>query len=560
MPEGKSHNNKIQKIIKEYQQLDLPVVTENIVEDITMISMRDNCRLKTHVFHMENKNGGWSGKSYPVILQRSPYLHAEEIYRTHGIELAKRGFVYILQWCRGIGESEGEWNPNENEREDGLDTLDYFVSCAWVKNIGFWGDSYLALTGWCMADAVPDKVKGMYLGVYGTDRFCSVYEKGLFRHDVFTAWAMENAGEPIEADYLESCFYRPHYMVDEKLWGIKLPWYRKMISAVCGEDAYWQTGVWKLLREIPEKVKIPLFIREGWYDHHLGSAIKTYERLGKEAKEHSTFQIGCWNHESEDVLEWTDALNLQQSEVQTMVPWFQKILMDDKVPDSEISLYVIGEDQWIKKKKWPLEVEVKKKWFLAENYALTENANSKAQKYTYYYNPDKPVYSYGTESMFHDMSKVGSLYQPALNYREDVLSFVSLPLKESITIGGKIKVYLTVSTDCEDTSFTAKLMVEKGNGKFVNIRSSITTISAMCRNNDYIPENKLMVCIDMWDIVWKINEGERLRLDVSSSDFPQYTAHTNYAGVWSKQEKCRIAQQTIYAGMEYSWVEIPIIS
>mgnify|MGYP002508209432 CR=1 FL=1 len=59
-----------------------------------------------------------------------------------------------------------------------------------VKNIGYWGDSYLALTGWCMADAVPEKVKGMYLGVYGTDRFTSAYCKGLFRHDVLTSWAM----------------------------------------------------------------------------------------------------------------------------------------------------------------------------------------------------------------------------------------------------------------------------------------------------------------------------------------------------------------------------------
>ena len=87
-----------------------------------------------------------------------------------------------------------------------------------VKNIGYWGNSYLASTGWCMADVVPEKVKSMYLGVYGTDRYTSVYQDGLFRQDIFTWWSMTNAGKKVDADYLESCRYRPQMEVDEALW------------------------------------------------------------------------------------------------------------------------------------------------------------------------------------------------------------------------------------------------------------------------------------------------------------------------------------------------------
>ena len=143
-----------------------------------------------------------------------------------------------------------------------------------------------------MADAVPEKVKTMYLGVYGCDRHTSAYKDGLFRQDILTAWAMGNAGVPVEAPLLESCAYRPQTEVDEKVWGVHLDWYRDWITNTDRDSAYWSDGFWKELKEIPGKVKIPVFIREGWYDHHLGSAIVTYESLSEEAKKHSVIQIG----------------------------------------------------------------------------------------------------------------------------------------------------------------------------------------------------------------------------------------------------------------------------
>ena len=162
--------------------------------------------------------------------------------------------------------------------------------------MGYWGCSYLALTGWLIADILPEKVKTMYLTHYGTFRHVSAYKDGLFRHDVLTAWAMENAGYPVTADYLESCRFRPHAEVDERLWGKKLEWYRKWVTSTDASDEYWNTGVWGLLKEIPSRVKVPVYMGEGWYDHHLGSAIETYRSLSEEAKKKSKFVIGAWDH------------------------------------------------------------------------------------------------------------------------------------------------------------------------------------------------------------------------------------------------------------------------
>ena len=84
------------------------------------------------------------------------------------------------------------------------------------------------------------------------------------RHDVLTGWAMQNAGHPVTADYLESCRFRPHDKVDEALWDGTLDWYQDWIHATRRTDAYWQQGWWKLLADVPGKTKVPVYIIDAW--------------------------------------------------------------------------------------------------------------------------------------------------------------------------------------------------------------------------------------------------------------------------------------------------------
>ena len=249
------------------------------------LPMPDGVKLHMLLYRPEGK------EAFPVLIQRGCYPNQQPIYEVFGEELARRGYGYIMQTCRGVGKSEGEWLPNENERADGSATLQWLNDQPWAESIGYFGASYLALTGWAVADAVPEKVKGMFLTVYGTDRFKSAYEKGLFRHDVLTGWSMANAGHPVTADYLESCRYRPHDAVDEALWGGRLPWYQEYIHSIKRSDPYWQGGWWKQLEEIPSRTRVPVYIVESWYDHHFGSAMNTWEALGSEAKQHSWLDI-----------------------------------------------------------------------------------------------------------------------------------------------------------------------------------------------------------------------------------------------------------------------------
>lgn len=528
-----------------------------------MLPMRDGVRLRTRIFKPDEKDGMKSEKALPAILERTCYPHLEENSEKLGEWLTREDYLFISQYCRGTGGSEGVWEPNVNERSDGLDTIHWLSDQQWIDCIGYWGNSYLALTGWAIADQVPEKVKGMCLTHYGTDRFTSAYEKGMFRQDVLTVWTMDNAGYPITADYIESCKYMPQIEVDERLWGRPIPWYRDYITNIRREASYWQQGWWKELSQIPANVKVPLYIRSGWYDHHHGSAMKTWDNLNQESKKHSWLDIGGWNHSFIPCLEDCSTENMKRNPVLEVLDWFDLVLKQKEKPQQRVRTYVIGADQWMEQPGWPVsKLSYEKLYFHKqeqEGYAGTlSDAPLDDTVISYEYDPLDPVFSYGSESLLRNMDRNGSLKQPEPGYRKDVISLISEPLRDNRQICGKMKVHLIVSSDCTDTAFTAKVMELRANGKAYNIRSSITSLSYDL-NQEYVPNSRAEVTIEMWDVVYELKAGSRIRIDIASSDFPQYHIHSNYAGLWSIQDKTRIAKQKIYCGKKNpSRIEIPI--
>lgn len=551
-----SYKRMEQWVRGQFKEVSIQITREVAEPEERMLPMRDGICLKTVIWLPEH---GDREEAFPTILVRSCYPQQEPILRIRAEEYAKRGFGFVYQWCRGTGGSQGEWEPNVNERNDGLDTVSWLAQHPFVKNIGYWGDSYLALTGWCMADAVPDKVKTMCLGVYGVDRHTSAYKDGLFRMDVLTSWARENAGRAIAADNESSYLYRPQNQVDEKLWGVRLDWYRDWISNPERSADYWNQGFWGMLKEIPSRVKIPILIREGWYDHHLGSSLVSYESLSAEAKAHSVLQIGPWNHSYMPVIPEEDTSRLMDDSAAAPMEWFYDILVKGQAPKGMRREYVIGEDRWIEKREAAEPSE--KSFYLWKNGTLEEKPGENGQR-TYYYDPENPVRSHGAEALLANMAENGSLLQPGPDYREDVLSFVSGELEEKLLVQGSIRVRLFVSSDAEDTAFTAKVMEVFPDGRTVNVRGSITTLAfrgGSGHRQEYVPGQIVEVRIQMWDIAWCFRKGSRIRVDISSSDFPQYAVHSNYPGLWSDQERTKKARQTVYMGLQHpSAVILPV--
>lgn len=177
----------------------------------------------------------------------------------------------------------------------------------------------------------------------------------------------------------------------------------------------------------------------------------------------------------------------------------------------------------------------------------------------YTYDPDDPVPTNGGDCTLASWSKTGSLLQEKPGWRGDIISFLSEPLETDWIINGQIEVELWVKTDCENTAFFASIDEMTPEGRSYHIRTSAATIRhELPRNMRYVPGTPVKVTADMSDVCYAVSAGSRIRIDVTSSDFPQYHAHSNQPGDWALAAENRIAHQIILTGGEYpSCVRIP---
>jgi len=138
-------------------------------------------------------------------------------------------------------------------------------------------------------------------------------------------------------------------------------------------------------------------------------------------------------------------------------------------------------------------------------------------------------------------------------------------LKADMTIAGNVKVSLRVSADVDDTCFAFTLSEVCADGKAYNMRTAITTLgyrnAPLGNRQRYQPGDEVDITIESTPILWTVKAGNALRIDIKSSNFPEYAVHSNYAGVWSEQSQTRIANQSIFVGgNSISCLILPLIT
>jgi len=531
-----------------------------------MLEMPDGVRLRTVCYRPKTEQ-----KKIPVVFQRCCYPNKEKTLRMHAEEFCKRGIAVVFQFCRGKGGSEGVWVPQTmNERTDGMALIQYLESLDWVGPMGYWGSSYMALCGLVLLEGLSDSVKTMYLTHYGTDRYMSVYESGLFRQDLYTGWSRENMGVPTQVGHLESCVYRPQVSLDTDLWGTRLDWYREWVTSTQPGDRCWNSGLWNYLRRAPSVTKIPIYYGASWFDIHCGGAMHAYENLAEESKEQSTFRIGAWEHGFYPCMRGHKQEHLENNNAVQALNWFMDILLEGKPAKKKVELYMIGADEWSSYDTYPLPEDKQMVLYLSDKASspeagtLSEDCEAVVAEKTYLYDPQNYVPSCGGESLFSSRDQRGSVLQPPCGYRPDVISFRTEVIDRDITIVGKIKGKLMVKSTAEDTAFTVKIMEEFPDGSAYNIRTGIATLAfrnGMEKRETYTPGTYVELEVPTWDVAWKPSLGSRIRVDIASSDFPQYAIHSNYPGVWAEHAETRIAEQTLLLGGENaSKIIFPLLS
>ena len=536
-----------------------------VIHMTEMVEGEPGYDLVTEIF-LPDGEGPW-----PTVMVRTPYPDNGPKFTATGEEYAKRGIAYVYQFCRGKGGSDGTYSPNTYEKVDGTALMNWICDQEWCESLGIQGMSYMAYCAWCLADDLDPKVKCMYVEEYGVDRFISLYKDGLFRQDIMSGWAIDNAEEDIvkpekdpEDPYYEEYRYMPQVEMDVNMLGAELSWYRDWITNTNYNDAYWNEGVWAQLKEVPAQVDVPVTVVAGLYDHHLEGTLLGYERLNDETKAQSRLILGPWNHgygitPSHVTTDHAGDINVARDTFN----WFYSILVNDTVPEANVQVYFVEEDEWVTLDNWPIQADGSETYYFTTQQSphngdalvLSPEAQAEEDTVTYVYDPQDPVMSVGGETLFTSVSKRGSQPQPEIGYRDDVISFLSDPLTEDLTIAGKISADLYVSTDVDDTCFTYKVSEVAPDGTTYNIRSGITTLAyrndSLGDRQSYTPNDLVEITIETLPITWNVKAGNSIRVDITSSNFPEYSIHSNYAGIWSEQTQTRVADQTIYIGPDH---------
>lgn len=539
------------------------------------LSARDGTHLYTKV-HLPKGDG-----PFATIVTRVPYP-MDTVLDAQCAILVQQGYACVYQHTRGRGRSEGSWVPFLAEESDGQDLVRWIEGEPWSNGkIGWLGDSYLAATGWTVAEGDPDGVDALVSRIFAPALYTNAYESGLLRHELITAWM---ALMPDERDdmlaggrYHRALRHRPRSTLDLVAAGREIPWYRGWLQGEDPASPLWTTGDAARLAAAPATLAIPVMFVGGWADAFVEAQIDAW----KSTPDHTgdLLVIGPWAHLGQvpsDVPLGGIAgpgggggLAVQYPRV---LAWLGAHLRGEGDAPSGAATYVVGGDRWEIRPDWPPPVVERS--FVASwggvpppggggreasqsgrcTGTLGGAPGSGALHYTY--DPEHPLPSRGGAGML--AGAIPTMNGVALGFRrsndhcarrQDVLRFTSAPLAGALHYAGKARVALEVASDAADTAFGFRLYERRASGAELLLGEGFTTLAL--RNGGprqaYTPGERVRVTPDAAPIEAEVQVGSSLVLVLTSSSFPSYEAHPNVAGLSSEAVETRVAEQTVYA-------------
>jgi putative CocE/NonD family hydrolase len=542
------------------------------------IAMRDGVELSANVFLPKAK-----GK-YPVILLRTPYGKGNVEEEGPGHYYASQGYVYIVQDCRGTGQSKGQWEPVVNEKQDGLDTHKWVLEQGWCNGkLGTLGGSYLGYTQWITAPYVSESVKAMFTVVPLIEWYynCS-YIGGAFQLQTMMGWGSgmvrptegEGAGVDWENWDWEKAYRKlPLCRWDENI-GFEVKWMRDWVGHP-SYDEYWAKAS---MTDSLEDFRVPNITISGWYDLFVKQALDYVPAVREKAKSekvrrHNYVIVGPWGHGINSVvgkLDYGKEAEIDMDEIQ--LKWFDHWLKGEETGIEEwpaFRIFVMGHNEWRDEEEWPLaRTQYTPYYFHSSGKAnssigdgkLSEEKPSDELPDMYVYDPDNPVPTHGGCLLF---GEAGALDQSEIEKRKDILVFTSEELKEELEVTGPVKVVLYASSTARDTDFTAKLCDIHPDGRSFNLCDGI--IRTRYRESAVSPTlikggEIYRYEIDLWATSNVFLAGHRIRVEMSSSNFPRFDRNPNTGHAFGADEEVRKATQVIYHDAERtSHIVLPVI-
>jgi uncharacterized protein len=529
------------------------------------VPMRDGVRLSANVFRP-----GATGR-YPVILLRTPYNKGDAITPAWQ-SFVNHGYAVVVQDVRGRYESGGKFEPINQEVNDGDDTLNWIARQPWSDGgVGMYGGSYLGIAQWKAALTQNPHLKAIFPYVSGDDdyrdRFYSTGGAMKIGHRLL--WLSENMRAP--------GFAAP----DFKSYVSTLPIRRAGAAATGHFSDAWNIVVdhpaydkfWKevSVREHLKDIHIPVYSVGGWYDNYVESDLDAFSTLSKH-NHADRILIGPWPHVFSAMFPNVSfGKDAQVSLRPEQIKWFDRWLKgsDSPEPAAPVRIFVMGINQWRDEAEWPLARARNEKFYLGPNgeLGIKPDRHSTPNAFVpdnFVYDPHNPVPTVGGAVCCDPrVFPWGPMDQRQVEKRPDVLVYSTAPMPSDMEVTGLIKVVLYASSSAPDTDFTAKLVDVFPDGTARNLTDGILR----ARYRESLENPKLMtpgevyrMTIDVGVTSNVFRAGHRIRVEISSSNFPRFDRNPNTGSLAADDLEMRKAAQTVYHDNDrHSYLMLPVI-
>ena len=532
-----------------------------------MVPMRDEVRLATDVYLPSGPG------PFPTLLVRDIYGNGSAPGRQRYARWAtENGYAFVFQNARGRYDSEGQWYPYFQEINDGYDTLSWIEGQGWSNGkVGMFGTSYLASVQWLAALGQHPALKAIAPAMSPGNYYRDVaYPGGAFSLLSRASWGIGLVGSrtnmSFPIDWISAIDHLPLRTLDRSL-GFDVPHFRDWLAHPIYDD-YWKPL--NLEARAPE-MAVPALNIGGWYDVFLRSTLGSYgtmkrEAATAEARAGQRLVIGPWPHGwnaktvtgeedfgSEALID-AEALQLE---------FFDHWLKEGPAPaGAPVKLFVMGENRWRAEETWPLERTTFTPFYLHGDGRLAPERPEAAEgSLSYRYDPRDPVPTLGGNIMRAELR--GAFDQRALDERSDILRFETEAFTEPQEVTGPLRAVLYASTDGVDTDFMAKLSVIKADNRVMNLVDGVLRgrfREGYEREVLMAPGEVYRLELDLWATSYRLAPGERLRLDITSSNFPRLARNLNTGEPLGEGVSFRVATQRVYLDRRRaSHVMLPLI-
>lgn len=536
-------------------------IHEIIDESKVPVPTQDGVNLAAHVYRPDAP-----GKFPTLMLLR--YFRAP-FQNEHAEYFAKRGYAVALVDSRGRYDSGGTWVPYVNEPRDGYDAQQWLGQQPWSNGeIGTMGISYNGFTQVMPAPLGSPYLKCLVPRENQQTNFGHLYNDGVMQLNMVFEFGLFTKQGSQTQKILPS--QDPHYRrlplmaaVDDfpQVEHVK-DWF-----AHAKYDEYWQAyGI----KEKYGQIQVPAYFMTGWYDNLVHEGWRNFkgftEEGGSEAARKGTkILVGPWVHGGTN--SYPELLDVE-------LRWYDfwlKGIQNGIDTEPPIKIFVMGPDVWRFENEWPLaRTRFTKVYIRSSGKANGDQGDGTLMPSPardeppdrYVYDPEDPVPTLGGQISTHGEIR-GRKDRSSVQSRKDILVYTSEPLERDMEVTGPVDFKLYAASSAVDTDWTATLSDLHPDGQAIHVCEGIRG----GRFRDSLETPKLIepgkvyeYSISLWETSYVFKAGHRIRLEISSSNFPRFARNQNIGEPLGTSDKIVVAKQTVYHNAQYpSHLVLPVI-